>query len=214
MNFWTSFYDRFLSDPTYEHLATSELLSLPLIVIGAFVGIALACILYVFTKRFLGEAVRGLIAAEALSPESAKTLAELGLDKKPFLRRALKKSVSVRRVVYCREEEEFLRKQEEERSAHEELRKTNRFLKKFRDKEFRADPKSHHFYIPEELKETANTKFDKKGTSFVSLAIVLVALLVLMIVALIGLPELMKLLDNFVGTMKSAAASGNDQILQ
>ena len=59
----------------------------------------------------------------------------------------------------------------------------------------------------------ASVKFDKKGTSIGKLILLLVLLLISLIIVLLALPRLMELLDGFVGTMKSAASSGNDKIV-
>ena len=189
-----------LSFEDYENLTENALFSVPLIVIGVFLGIAIALFVTVFNKRILGEMVRKLLSEESLSSESAKTLDELGLSNHFLLRHAVKGNVSLRRVVYCREDEEFLQKQEEER-------KNAPSPKKFRAKPFRVDPKAHHFYIPEDQKDTAAAKFDKKGTSFVALGILLLLLLVLMIALLFALPKLMEWLDQLVGSVSSG---GND----
>ena len=164
---WNAFYDTYLTDRTYENLSlgSGSLISVRTIVIGIFLGIALALLVSVYHKRFLGALVRKLTCEGICSAELAKSLPELGVADRLLLRSAVKRSVSLRRVVRCREEEEFYRAQEEAKLAHEEKRKTDRSLKKFRYSDFRVDPDAHHFYVPEELKYTAEIKFDSKGTS-------------------------------------------------
>lgn len=177
----------------YDSLSGNVLFSAPLIVVGIFVGIAIALLSNVFTKRVLGELVRKLLAEEASSLETAKTLDELGFGSKILLQHAVKGNVSLRRVVYCREEEEFLQKQEEACNASETP-------KKFRTKNFRVDPKIHHFYIPEAQKDAATFKFAKQGTSIGALWILLLLLFVLLMIVLFALPNLMGLLNNLIGS--------------
>ena len=208
MNLWTSFQTAFLSEGKYENLSSGSLISVPLIVVGLFLGVAIALVVNVFTKRVLGAPVRKLLSENATSADAAKTLAELGVDKNWFLAHAFRGNVSLRRVVRCREEDEFLKAQEEKACAEENPKKA----KKLRAETFRVDPKVHHFYIPEEYRDMATVKFDKKGTSIVSLVILLLALFVALLVLLLVLPRLMGLVDDFVGTMKSAASS-NDKIV-
>ncbi len=208
MNLWTSFQKAFLSEGNYEHLSSGSMISVPLIVVGLFIGIAIALVASVFTKRVLGAPVRKLLSEGATSADSAKTLAELGLAKNWFLAHAFRGNVSLRRVVRCREEDEFLKEQEEKACAEENAKKA----RKLRAAIFRVDPKVHHFYIPEEYRDMANVKFDKKGTSIGALVLLLVLLFVALIVLLLVLPRLMGLVDDFVGTMKSAASS-NDKIV-
>lgn len=202
---WETLSDRIFMDQSYENLNENSLFSVPLIVIGIFVGVAIALIVNVFTKRVLGEMVRKLLAEEVTSEASAKTLEELGLGKNPFLRHAVKGNVSLRRVVYCREEEEFLREEEKQRESADSP-------KKFKYKPFRIQPKEHHFYIPEEQRDTAAVKFENKGTSFVALGILLLVLLVGLIAVLFALPHLMEWLDRLVGSIGSSSSS-TDNIL-
>lgn len=216
MDFWNSFRDTLLNAGTYENLSSDSMLSLlPWIVIGMFVGVAIAFVMNVFTKRVLGEMVRAMLSTEVHSPESAKTLEELGLVKSFFLRRAVRGNVSLRRVVACREEEEFLRAEEEARAAYEEAREKDPSMKKYpkKLKAFRVDPEAHHFYIPEECRDMASVKFDQKGTSTGTLVLLFVLLAVFLIVLLIALPFIMKMIDGFVGTMKNAVSSGSDKIV-
>ena len=210
---WVAFRDSFLVEQSYENVNTGSMISLPFVVLGIFVGVAIALFAAVFNKRFLGEAVRKLLDAEALSSDSAKTLEELGIGKNFLLRHAVKGNVSLRRVVRCREEDEFLRVQEEASETADESGKQSRALKKHRARPFRVDPNVHHFYIPEEWKDMASTKFNQKGTSIGSLILLLVLLLVTLIVILIALPYIMGLLDDFAGTMKSATDVRSDKIV-
>lgn len=216
MDFWTSFRDTFLTGGNYENMGSGSGIPIPWIIVAVFMGIAFAFVATVFTKRVWGEMVRRLLSEQALSAESAKTMSELSLDKNIFLRRAVKGNVSLRRVVFCREEEEFLREQDQKAAEYEEARKQDPSLKKskkMRSVSFRVDPDKHHFYIPEDCRDMASVKFDKKGTSIGKLILLLVLLLISLIIVLLALPRLMELLDGFVGTMKSAASSGNDKIV-
>ena len=69
---WETLSDRIFTDQSYENLNENSLFSVPLIVIGIFVGVAIALIVNVFTKRVLGEMVRKLLAEEVTSEASAK----------------------------------------------------------------------------------------------------------------------------------------------
>ena len=212
MNVWESFRDTFLLGGDYEYLGGGSTLSVPLIVLGIFLGIAIAFVATTFTKRVWGEMVRRLLAEEIHSAENAKTLSELSLGGNLFLRRAVKGNVSLRRVVACREEEEFLQAQEK-KAAELEAEHSKKKARKVREASFRVNPDEHHFYIPEDCRYMASVKFDKQGTSLAKLIILLVLLLVCLFVVLLILPRLMTLLDGFVGTMQSAASSGNNGIV-
>ena len=203
---WSDLLERGSDTQGYENLTGNALFSVPLIVIAVFFGIAIALCSSVFTKRVLGGMVRKLLAEEALSSDSAKTLDELGFRNHLLLRFAVKGNVSLRRVVACREEEEFLQKQAEARLE-------SKSSKKIRTKVFRVDSKAHHFYILAEQRDAAATKFEKKGTSFGALWILLILLFVLMIVVLASLPRLMNWLDQLVGMVNSGSSSNGSEIV-
>lgn len=196
-SWWNRMLEQGSDMQAYENLSENALFSFPLILIGVILGIAIALFVNVFTKRVLGELVRTLLAQDVLSAESAKTMGELGFSKNFLLRYAVKGNVSLRRVVVCCEEEEFLRKQEEERE-------NSPSSKKFRAKSFRIDSQKHHFYIPEEQRDAAAMKFEKKGTSLGAMLILLAILLVLLIVLLAALPTLMSWLDTLIGSFGSS----------
>jgi len=200
---WNSLLNRASADQDYENLSGNSLFSVPLIVIGIFVGVAIALIVNVYTKRVLGRMVRTLLSQECTSEESAKTMEELGLGANFLLRHAVKGNVSLRRVVYCREEEEFLREEEKQIDASSDKRKR---------KSFRVNPEEHHFYIPEDQKYTAEIKFEAKGSSPVALCILLVILFVGLIAILFALPKLMEWLDRLLGSFGSSS-SATEQIL-
>lgn len=187
---WSIFYDACFGTPTYyEHLnfGTGSLLSVRLLVAGIFIGLAIGAFVAVFNKQTLGDFVRKLLREECLSPERAKTFPELDYAAKLSVRRAVRKNVNLRRVVRCREEEEFL-------AAQGNTKKTPTF---------RVDPDTHHFYIPEEMKYMADIKFDAKGTTWPSAFAFAFLMIVLMFVVLTVLPYLMSLLNDFVGMIQA-----------
>lgn len=199
---WLHFYDNYVVNlGYYEHLGleTQDLINFKIMLLGLFIGLAVASFGIVYDKRVLGDAVRKLLREECLSPESAKTLVELGYGRSATVRHSVRKSVSLRRVVKCREEEEFLRAQEEQRLAHEEARKTDRSLGRFREVDYVFDLENDHFYIPEELKYTADIKFEKKGNSWFFSILFVVILAILYVVLLVFLPDMLQIIDDFVG---------------
>ena len=72
------------------------------------------------------------------------------------------------------------------------------------------DPDAHHFYIPEEMKYTADVKFEKKGSTWLGAILFVAVAIVIGFVLLLVLPYLLSLLNDFVGAFQSG---GSDQIL-
>ena len=201
---WYHFYDNYINNQTiYQNLNMSGILSAQGIVIGLFLGLAIATVAASVTKKLNSVMIKKLISEECLSVDKAKSLPQLDLADKLYLRYAVRKSVNLRRVVKCAEEEEHDRRSADIAENYEEKRKENPSLpKKFKPIEFKVDPDEHHFYIPEELKYTAETKFDEKGNSLLSTLFWLGVLLIVFVIIMIFLPNILSVIDSFVGSLK------------
>lgn len=198
---WEFYKDKYFTPQfgDYEHieLAESSLVSLPMVAIAVVIGMCIAAIAAIFNKRYLGDFARTLISAEALSPETAQTLEQLGYLKNTTIRSSLKNGTTLRRVVKCVEEEQYYNAMKEKR---EEFEQTNTNPKvKFKEIPYKIDVSTAHFYIPEDLKYTAELKFEKKGTDWLSFALVLAGSIVLALLLIWVVPELLQMTDNFLG---------------
>lgn len=199
---WQYFYDTYFnSAEVYENLnmEAGDILSVRLIILGLCIGIAISGFAMVFNKRVLGAFVRKLLKDECLSSESAKTLDELGYSDKMLIHWAVKKSTSLRRVVKCREQEQFNTELKQKREEYQQKKAEDSSLPSFKDTEYKIDSSSDRFFIPEELKYTADIKFDKKGTSWFG-AIMLVFIMAIAFVAMsIALPYVLELINDAAG---------------
>ena len=72
----------------------------------------------------------------------------------------------------------------------EAARKENKKLPKFKELIYRVDVDNDRFYIPENLREVAEKRFNKKGSGWVSMIIAVIALTAIFIVLLFTLPLL------------------------
>lgn len=210
---WQYFYNTYINPAEYyENLGadSSTMLSVRLIIFGLFVGVSLATFASVFNKRVLGDVVRRLIAEEALSPDKALTLDELGYGSNPLIGLAVKKSTSLRRVVKCREEVAYDMETERKRREYEERRKGGEKLPKFKDTVYRIDTHTDAFYIPEDMKYMADVKFEKKGTTWLGACLTVVVMAVVFVAVMIALPHIFELLDSFAAGFEP---SGNNNIL-
>jgi hypothetical protein len=210
---WAYFYETYFTDETvYEHLnmGGGSLISVRNIVLGLCFGLCVAAFGIVFNKRVLGGFVRHLLKNECLSAETAKTLPELNYADKLLIRHAVKKSVNLRRVVRCREEEAHEKKMKAEGEAYAEKQKANPSLpKKFRPTPFRVKPDEHHFYIPEDLKYMADVKFEQKGTTWLGATLFVFIMLVATVAVLLVLPKILSLVNELAGSF----GASSDQVL-
>ncbi len=203
---WEYIYGVYLgADGTYENLGfgSSTVMSVRLVVLGLFIGVIIACIAMAYNKQVLGGFVRKLLADGCMSTESAKNLEELGYMKNPFIRGAVQKSVNLRRVVKCVEEDEFYARQNEEREIYEKKRTEEPSLPKFREQEYRVSASEDRFYIPEAMCETAERKFYAKGSSWLMTVIYIIVLCIAFFVLLLILPHILNTLNDFLGNFKN-----------
>ena len=198
---WHDFVTTFVTNEVYyPYLGIeggSNLLELKLLILGLFIGLSLASFGALYDKRVLGEAVRAILRKEAYTPEEAVTLAELGYARNSIVRHSVRKSVTLRRVVRCVEEEKFLAEQEQRRLEHEEKRKTDKSIGRFRELAYTFDLENDHFYIPEAIRYTADVKFEKKGSTWLGAIVFTLVMLVGYVVLLIYMNDILEILNAF-----------------
>lgn len=166
----------------------NSVISLPLMFFALFLGVILAALGALYNKRLLGGALRKIIASGANSPESAKTLEELGYSKNAFVRSALKSGTAMRKYVHCVEDDEAAKSLVPDKKG---------YLPKIK-----TDLSASHFYVPEEARVGAELRYDKTGTTWFAFFGIIVVGIVIIVLLIKFLPELLKLLDNFVGSVK------------
>ncbi len=209
---WNIFYNEYLHPSVYYsnlNIDGDSIFFINMIVLGLCIGIIIASFVAVFNKRVLGEIVRKLLLAEALSPSSAKTLEELGIENSFLARYAVRKSTTLRRVVKCREEEEYIAAQIQKRQEYLQAHPEDKRGKHFADTEYQINPYADVFYIPENMKYMADIKFEKKGSTWLSACMSIPVMLVIFIAVVIALPHILSLVND----MASAANAPSNKYL-
>ena len=142
-------------------------------------GIIIASVATVFCRQIVGQFVKTLIKNEALSPEAGLTLLETGAFRSTVIRRDLCHNAYLKKVVFCREEQEHL-------------------TEKGKDATYKIDFTRDHFYIPEDLKYRAEIRFNSKGSGWRS--VVLTVILVPVFVGLLCrfMPNILQLADSLI----------------
>ncbi len=204
---WEYFEETYFSPevPYLENISfgTGTLVTLKTVLIGITLGLIFASFATIYNKKYIGGFIRKLIKDECLDAERAKTLDELGYLKKFGVRRAISSNGTLIRWVRCVEEDEFNTKQDAERAAFEEAHKNDAKPPKFKEIEFKRDVKTMHFYILEEKKYAADVKFDAKGANWLSFIFVAVVSIALCAFLSYILPDIIKMVDNFISVTKS-----------
>jgi len=209
---WTYLVDKYFTmdwySYQYNHINVGDngLISIRTGVAALLLGVIIASALAVFQKRTLGDLVRAIDREWCVTPESAKTLTELGLIRNTAIKNDLRYGRALRRVVRCAEEEAYNAARDRQ---HQELitkaeagdAQAIATLKKWRDVPYRLNFETDHFYIPETLIYGADNQFDKKGTTPLTLLTCIVVCVVLLVAICFFLPEILQLTDNMIGML-------------
>lgn len=141
------------------------------LIIALCVGIILAAFYAFYQKQVPGAVVRAILRAKAFDPESAKTAEELGLQKNPFLRRELRKNMTLKRIIKV---------VQPPKSESGEAENTT------------EEPR---YYIPEEMKYRAEVRYENKGNGLFGLIFTIIVTLGLGILLIKTLPAILGLFD-------------------
>ena len=175
------------------------------IIIGMVAGIIIASYLSIFNKQVHGSFVSSVIELSATTPGTAKTLSELGYVKNSAVRSAIRSGNTYRGILRCVEAEEYYFARELARGEYEaRIAASGESAPPFESPDYKYDFEKARFYIPEDKHYTASIRFAKKGTSVFSAVIMTVVSVVMLWAILEFFPDIMKLLDNFVGMINGA----------
>lgn len=155
------------------------------IVIGIYIGLIVASLITFYNRRVLGGFIRKLDSEGALSPENAKTLAELGYDKNRFIRLSLRHGYSLRRVVSYA----FKKTDDGSETNGENLINAATLGQKI-------DLSGDRFYLPEEKRDVTVSRFRTKGSGPLSVILITVLGLVAVVLIFKIAPVIVKLLDS------------------
>ena len=142
------------------------------VILAFCIGILLACLYTLYQKLVPGGIVRAILKAQAHTPEAAKTLAELGLDKNPLYRFELQHNAMLGKMISRAQTPS--------------------------DNESETADQEERFYVSEENKYRAEIRFDKKGNGVVGLAVTAALTVVLAILLIKLTPAVLGMVDNLL----------------
>lgn len=166
-------------------------ISVKLIVWALFAGFVFAALLAVYNKRLVGGLVKKMLFEDCTSPEKAMTVTELGYGTDWFIKNALRTDNALLRFV-----------KRIDVPAENADKKEAKAPEKSRGGHDVIDFSTAKFYIPEEVKYKADVRYASKGTDFVSFGICIVIFIAAAFAAIFLIPDLIQLIDNFIGTFK------------
>lgn len=208
------FFNPDLSGYTNFHLGSSSIINIHVIVFGIFIGVILAALYSIYTKKILGRFVRKLLADGVVTPEEAKTLDELGFTKNLAVIWGLK-GYTLGRVVNSIEKDEFIKSTNEARQTYEanrkEAAKHGKRLPSFPEPKFTKKVRECKYYIAEKNKYTAEMRFNDNGSGYGTFFFVLLIAFICVIIVYALLPQILTLVDTVLADF---TVQGNTYIPQ
>ena len=192
----------------YEHISigSGSLVTLQKVVLGICVGIIIAAAMACYDKNKLGAFVRAIVKEQALWPDKAMTVYDLGFARNSAVKASLRSPNKLGKIVHCVEKEAYEAKVAEAREAYiaEHGNEEGFFMP-----QYRMDFDNDHFYSPDEEHYRAEVRFDNEGSGW--RAFILVCIVAIVSAALICflLPDMIQLVDNMIGILTE-----NDKILK
>ena len=130
------------------------------IIVGMVAGIIIASYLSIFNKRVHGSFVSSVIELGATSPETAKTLSELGYMRNSAVRSAIRSGNTYRGILRCVEAEEYYFARELARGEYEaRVAASGESAPAFESPDYTFDFEKARFYIPEDKHYSASIRF-------------------------------------------------------
>lgn len=183
-------------------LGSGGVINLSWAIIALCLGMILAAIMGVYEKKGLGEFVRKLIYEECYTPESAKTLYELGFHKNAAVRGALR-SGSLSKIVVCTQKKEYDDAVAQKKAEYEQT--ASKDDPAFRSVAYKIDYQKDTFYIPKDASYAADVRYDKRGSGWIAVLVVSVLSVLIALFIIFILPDMLQMLDNFIGLLRPEA---------
>ena len=185
----------------YEHISigSGSLVTLQKVVLGICVGIIIAAAMACYDKNKLGAFVRAIVKEQALWPDKAMTVYDLGFARNSAVKASLRSPNKLGKIVHCVEKEAYDAKVAEAREAYiaEHGNEEGFFMP-----QYRMDFDNDHFYIPDEEHYRAEVRFENKGSGWIAFVFVVIVSIIAAAVVCFLLPDVLQLVDNMIGILK------------
>ena len=187
------------SQSTYYHnfSTDSPTLSLTVIMWGICIGLAVGAVVFAFSRHAASKLIDKLIKNECNTKESAQTVAALSQKPTRALRRKLRDDETLRKYVRIANCDEC----RIENNKNSFLNKLYRFFRK-EDIPASYDLEKALLYIPDDVKYTAETRYESKGSPIVSSIIVCVIFAIVALGLTYFMPMLLEMLDSAITAYK------------
>ena len=187
--------DFFFASDTYEHFSTSSRMSsLRIFITALLVGVFAFVVVFSVKKRAAKRFVDAVNKFEAYTPESAKTLAELGLAQDKGVVLALCRG-GLSRLVSSVEGDEYNEKNFSAKSSHETEKDGKKQKKKITPPPYKADPQKNRFYLSEKKALSLQSIYGGKMGTVSTVILTAVGCVALWVVLDRAIPFILSIID-------------------
>lgn len=192
----------------YEHISigSGSLITLQRVILGICIGIIIAAAMACYDKNRLGGFVRAIVKEQALWPEKAKTLHDLGFAGNRAVKASLRSHNKLGKIVRCVEKDAY---DAQTAAARDAYVKEHGSDEGFFIPQYRLDFENDHFYIPDEEHYSAEVRFDNQGSGWRAFVLVFIVAVLAAVLICFLLPDMIQLVDNMIGILTE-----NDKILK
>ena len=187
--------DFFFASDTYEHFSTaSRMSSLRIFITALLVGVFAFVVVFSVKRRAAKRFVDAVNKFENYTPESAKTLAELGLAQDKGVISALGRG-GLSRLVSSVEGDEYNKKNFFSKSSPEAEKAEKKQKKKITPPPYKADPQKDRFYLSEKKALSLQSIYGGKMGTVSTVILTAVGCVALWVVLDRAIPFLLSLID-------------------
>ena len=185
----------------YISIGSGSLVTLQKVVLGICIGIIVAAAMACYDKNRLGAFVRTIVREQALWPDKAQTLYDLGFARNSAVKASLRSPNKLGKIVRCVEKDAYDAQVAAAREAYvaEHGNDEGFFMP-----QYRLDFENDHFYIPDEEHYRAEVRYDNKGSSWRAFLLVLLVAGVCVALLLFLLPDMLQMVDNLIDILSES----------
>lgn len=178
------------SETQYENFSFgNQIVTYRIIILAVVSGLIIASAVMMYKRRVRGKMVRELAKQGCVGQDSAKTLSELGLSESKLIKMSLKNGTLGRMLSSA------------EKDAHNEgmkksLENTDGKGKKIVVTDYKPNPMTDRYYIPEDKKDEMLALFSEKGSGAGGFVLTVVVCVLIAAILFAAVPWFIELIDS------------------
>ena len=187
---------------SYENFDLESTVALVVIIGGLCLGMMIASIALFIQKRHVGKMIKLLLDNGCHDKESAKSLYELGLSKNAFIKMQLNGRTDLRKILSIVENDKVFTYLDEVSHTFSDEKREKDAPRKREYRLHKISPLYAKFFISEEMKQKAITRYGRKGSPWWTLPLSILAIILVFFASLRLTPFLVNMLDVTISNLK------------